>query len=117
MEILVAIPEVNPERAGKRAREVVTTCANLGRNWESGRAMGEEGGRAGGRNWERAGAIGGEGGRVTGRRVGCRMVVALGVLEWPEPVGERRGFPKVGLVLVFKSTLVGTVGSSEKPCA
>ena len=45
------------------------------------------------------------------------MVVILGALKWPERLGERRGFPKVGLVLVFLSTHVGTVGSLEKPCS
>ena len=79
-----------------------------------------------GRNGKRAGewarewvgewrAIGGEGGRVAGRVVGGRKVVAPGVLEWPERLGERRGFPKVGWVWVFLNTHVGTVGSLEKP--
>ena len=66
---------------------------------------------------ESGGRSGGDGGRVAGRVVGCRMVVAPGILEWPERLGERRGFPKVGLVLVFLSTHVGTVGSLEKPCS
>ena len=74
------------------------------RDWEE-RDEREEGGRSGG-----------EGGRVAGRVVGARVVVALGVLEWPERLGERRGFPKVGLVWVFLSTHVGTVGSLERPC-
>ena len=52
---------------------------------------------------------------MAGRVVGCRKVVAPGVLKWPERLGERRGFPKVGLVLVFLSTHVGTVGSLERP--
>ena len=73
------------------------------RDWEE-RDEREEGGRSGG-----------EGRRVAGRVVGARVVVILGALKWPEPVGERRGFPKVGLVFVFLSTHVGTVGSLERP--
>ena len=84
-----------------------------GRNGRNGKRAEKAGGT--GEERESVRAIGGEGGKVAGRVVVGRKVVALGVLEWPEPVGERRGFPKVGLVWVFLSTHVGTVGSLEKP--
>ena len=45
------------------------------------------------------------------------QVVIPAVPKWPEPAGERRCCTKDGLVLVFLSTLVGTVGSLEKPCS
>ena len=53
---------------------------------------------------------------MVGRVVGGRKVVTLRVLEWTERVGERRGFPKVGLVCFFCCTHGGTVGSLERPC-
>ena len=62
------------------------------------------------------GAIGGEAGSWAGRRVEDWEVVISAVPKWPEPAGERRGCTKDGLVLVFLSTLVETVGSLEKPC-
>ena len=95
-EILVEIRSL-PERDwggtggnGKRAGEVVTA---------RGQPRGER------EEWRRRRESGGEsGGRLKG-----------GHSEWPERVGERRGFPKVGLVWVFLRTHVGTVGSLEKP--
>ncbi len=41
----------------------------------------------------------------------------LAVLKWTERLGARRDCTKDGLVLVFLSTLVGTVGSLKKPCS
>ena len=55
------------------------------------------------------------------RQIGCGwwgdiVLSILGILKWPEGVGERRGFAKDGLVWVFLSTHGGTVGSLERPC-
>ncbi len=74
-------------------------------------------GRAGGRNWESWRAIGGEGGRVAGRVAGGQVVVILAALKWPEGLGERRGFPKDGWRGLFFSTHVGTAGSLEMTCS
>jgi len=91
----VTFSEVCRRGIGKRAGEV------LGRSENPGRA---------------GGAIAGEAGSWAGRRVEDWQVVISAVPKWPEPAGERRGCTKDGLVLVFLSTLVGTVGSLEKPC-
>jgi len=44
-------------------------------------------------------------------------VVTLGVLEWPERVGERRGFSKGGWRGFFSSTHERTADSLEMPCS